>query len=345
MQTQASKLTMAVAASALLPAQAPTPVPLASAAPAAVTRPRPHVAADPLRAILFMCAAVTCFACLDGAAKYLVAHGKIPLFQVAWARFLGQLAGIILVMGLVSVPRMLATSKPGHQLVRSALLMSSTVFNFLALNELRLDQTTTFSFLTPLMVALLAGPILGEWVGWRRLSAILVGFCGILVVVRPGMTQFQPAMLFSLASMASYALFMISTRYLSSYDPPMVTLFYSLFAGTFLLAPVALSGWVWPATPLAWVLMVAVGCFGGIGHYLFILANRSAPASTIAPFVYVQLLSMASLGYLVFGDVPDPWTLGGASIIIASGVYLIARERVMKASAATSTVSGNVGAP
>lgn len=299
---------------------------------------------DPLRAIVLMCCAVTCFAALDCAAKYLVAVGRFPPLQVAWARFLGQAAAILVVMGLVSLPRLLVTRKPGHQLLRSLLLMSSTVFNFLALIELRLDQTTTFSFLTPLVVALLAGPILGEWVGWRRLAAILVGFCGILVVVRPGMTQLQPAMLFSLASMASYALFMISTRYLSGYDPPLVTLFYSLFAGTVLLAPVALAGWVWPKTATEWTLIIVLGCFGGIGHYLFILANRAAPASTVAPFVYVQLLSMTSLGYLVFGDVPDLWTLLGAMIIIASGVYLIYRERVMKASAATTAAIGHATA-
>lgn len=312
--------------------------------PGSETAPRterrvPIVAADPLKAILLMMAAVTCFAALDATAKYLVTISRIPLIEVAWARFLGQLAAILVVMGLVSVPRLLRASKPGWQLVRSVLLMSSTVFNFFALNDLRLDQTTTFAFLTPLMVALLAGPILGEWVGWRRLSAILVGFCGILVVVRPGMTAFEPAMLFALASMVSYALFMLLTRYLSAHDETMTTLFYSLFAGVFLLAPFAIAGWVWPKSPLEWTLMSIVGCFGALGHYLFILANRTAPASTIAPFVYVQLLSMTALGYLVFGDLPDIWTLVGAAIIIASGVYLIYRERVMKASAATATVA------
>jgi drug/metabolite transporter (DMT)-like permease len=302
--------------------------------------PRPAAEGDSLRAIALMCLAVTCFAGLDCSAKYLVTVGKIPIVEVAWARFIGQLVAILFVMGLINVPRLLASRKPGWQLLRSGLLMTSTVCNFLALNELRLDQTTTFSFLTPLVVAALAGPLLGEWVGWRRMVAIMVGFCGILVVVRPGFSALQPAMLFALGSMASYALFMISTRHLARFDPPMVTLFYSLFAGAVLLAPVAISGWVWPSTWIMTVLMVAVGLFGAAGHYVFILANRLAPASTIAPFVYVQILSMTSLGFLVFGDVPDRWTIAGAAIIIGSGIYLIYRERVQNASAATDTASG-----
>ena len=181
----------------------------------------------------------------------------------------------------------------------------------------------------PLVVAALAGPLLGEWVGWRRAVAIVCGFIGILVVVRPGFTAVHWAFAVSLLAMLAYAGFMLVTRKLSTFDPPLVTLFYALLAGVTLGAPFAFAHWVWPGDPLHYALLLALGAFGGLGHYLLILAYRLAPASSVSPFLYFQLLSMTGLGYLVFGDVPDHWTLAGSAIVIASGIYLVHRERVV----------------
>lgn len=284
------------------------------------------VAPNRLRAIGLICLAVTCFSGLDSTAKYLVGVVQLPTTQVVWVRFLGQFLAIVMVLGLVAVPRLLRTRRLKFQITRSFLLLASTGFNFLALRELRLDQTTTIMFVAPLMVALLAGPILGEWVGWRRLIAILVGFGGILIVIRPGYAAFQPALLFAFAGMVSYACFILVTRYLSSHDPPEVTLFYSLIAGTYFVAPLALVDWVWPEDPFIYLLLAGLGFWGGLGHYLFILAHRYAPAPTIAPFLYIQLLSMTGLGYLIFGDIPDLWSMVGAGVVVLSGIYLLYRE-------------------
>ena len=139
----------------------------------------------------------------------------------------------------MSVKALFTTNRFKLQLVRSLLMVATTAFNFMALRYLRLDQTITIVFLAPLMVALLAGPLLGEWVGWRRLVAILVGFAGILIVVRPGVGGVHPAVIISLVGMLAYALFMLLTRYLAAFDPPLVTLFYSMFAGTIGAAPLA----------------------------------------------------------------------------------------------------------
>ena len=248
-----------------------------------------------------------------------------------WMRFLGQLALIVLVMGVVNVPALVRTRKPWHQALRSLFLLGSTAFNFGALAYLRLDQALSIQFMTPLLVALLAGPVLGEWVGWRRMVAILAGFCGILVAIRPGFASVHPAVFLSFGCVISYALFTLSTRHLSAFDPPEVTLFLSLFAGAILFAPLALVDWVWPADGFTWALLVMLGAFGGAGHYLFILAYRSAPASSLAPFVYAQLVAATAIGYVVFSDLPDGWTIAGAVIIIASGLYLVHRERVVKA--------------
>lgn len=283
-----------------------------------------------MKAIALMVLAVSLFSCLDTTAKYLMSIAGLPLAQIVWMRFLGQFMAILLVFGAVGVPRLVQTQKLRWQIVRSCLLLSSTACNFMALQHLRLDRTLTIQFLAPLLVALLAGPFLGEWIGWRRLLAILVGFAGIVIVIRPGVAAVHPAVIFAFGSMASYAAFMLLTRYLSAYDPAENTLFHSLLAGTFLVAPFAWADWVWPKDPAIWLLLFSLGFWGGAGHYIFILAHRAAPASTVAPFLYVQLLSVTGLGYLVFGDLPDAWTLLGALIVVASGIYLVHRERVRR---------------
>jgi drug/metabolite transporter (DMT)-like permease len=165
--------------------------------------------------------------------------------EVVWVRYFGQLITMVLMLGLLAIPRLLQTKKLAAQIARSFLLLISTACNFVALRHLRLDQTTTIGFLTPLVVAVLAGPVLGERIGSRRAVAIVVGFGGILLALRPDTTQFHPAIVFSMSSMLACALFSLITRYLAPYDPPEVTLFYSLLAGTFLAAPFAAANWVW----------------------------------------------------------------------------------------------------
>jgi drug/metabolite transporter (DMT)-like permease len=285
-------------------------------------------AGDALKGIGLMCLALGLFSLLDSTAKYMASVAHLPVAEVTWLRFVSQFFLIVSVVGFSALPRLLRSQRLTHQLVRSLLMLLSTIFNFLALRHLRLDQTQTIYFLTPLVVALLAGPYLGEWVGWRRMLAIIVGFCGILVVVRPGVVTFHPAMGLALGSMLAYAFFLLLTRYLAAYDTPEVTLFYSLVAGAVLMAPFAVYDWVWPPTPMIWLLLILMGVWGGIGHYLVILAYRQAPASTLAPFIYLGLITHTIAGYFFFGQLPDTWTVAGAAIVIASGIYLVHRERV-----------------
>lgn len=286
-----------------------------------------------LTAIGLMLLALAFFSTLDTAAKWLATREGIPVMQLSWLRFLVQFLGLLILvpaLGLMSLESLFTTKKFAKQIVRSTLMAATTLFNFLALQYLRLDQTITIVFLAPLVVAALAGPLLGEWVGWRRAIAIAVGFAGVLIAVRPGFGDVHPAVIYSFLAMAAYALFMLLTRHLAPYDPPLVTLFYSMFVGTLFGAPVALMQWVWPDSWTTWALLLSLGLLGGTGHFLFILAYSRAPASAISPFLYAQLITMVAMGYLVFGDVPDLWTMIGASVIIASGIYLIHRERVTK---------------
>ncbi|MFV0369513.1 MAG: DMT family transporter [Hyphomicrobiaceae bacterium] len=301
--------------------------------------PQPNNAADTtlssrrLTAIGLMLIAVIFFSLLDTAVKYLTTQAHVPVTQVTWVRFMVQFVGLLVLVpafGLLSLERLFTTKKPAQQLLRSVLMAATTLFNFIAVQYLRLDQTVTVIFLAPLLVAALAGPLLGEWVGWRRGIAIAVGFLGVLIAVRPGFGAVHPAIIYSFLAMAAYAFFMLLTRHLAPYDPPLVTLFYSMFAGAVFGAPFAIMDWVWPEHWTTWAVLLSLGLLGGCGHFLFILAYARAPASTISPFIYSELITIAALGYLVFGDVPDVWTLTGASVIIASGIYLIHRERLTK---------------
>jgi drug/metabolite transporter (DMT)-like permease len=194
------------------------------------------------------------------------------------------------------------------------------------------DQTATIFFLTPLVIAALAGPILNEWVGWRRLVAILTGFFGILIVMRPGFGWIHWAVLFSLGATLSYALYSIATRYLAAHDDARVTQFYTPLAGMIIMAPLAYIEWVWPSSPLIWALFIWLGVAGAFGHWLLIQAFRFASAPVLAPFIYVNLIWMTSLGYFVFGDIPDIATVAGGAVVVGSGLYLLYRERRMNTS-------------
>jgi drug/metabolite transporter (DMT)-like permease len=289
-----------------------------------------YPAADPrqrLVAIGLMALATVCFAALDSTAKYLVVRESVPVAEVTWLRFVGHVVFSAIVLWPFALRPSLRSAKPLIQVLRSALMVVTTGFNFVALRYLQLDQTVTIFFLTPLLVAALAGPLLHEWVGWHRVLAIIVGFLGVLVVMHPGLGGLRWAMLLVLVATFGYALYNIATRYLAAFDPPEVTQTYTPLAGAVVMAPFALPAWQWPQDALVWLLFASLGFWGGLGHWLLILAHRHAPAPVLAPFIYLGLIWMSVAGLLIFGDVPTLWTLSGAAIVILSGLYLLARER------------------
>jgi drug/metabolite transporter (DMT)-like permease len=280
-----------------------------------------------LEAIGLMALATICFAGLDSTAKYLVGIKGVPVAEVSWFRFAGHAVFTALVLWPLAFKPSLRSKKPVVQIVRSALMVVTTGFNFVALRYLQLDQTVTIFFLTPLIVAALAGPLLGEWVGWHRMLAIVSGFLGVLLVMHPGFGTVHWAMLLVLVATFGYALYNLATRYLAAFDPPEVTQTFTPLVGVVVLAPFALSAWQTPHELRVMLLLASLGFWGGLGHWLLILAHRIAPASALAPFIYLGLIWMSGVGYLVFGNVPTLWTLSGAAIVIASGLYLFARER------------------
>jgi drug/metabolite transporter (DMT)-like permease len=281
-----------------------------------------------LTGIALMCGAVACFAMLDTTAKYLNLY--MSTLQVVWARYTGAFLFPFILSNPWTRPGLTRTKRPLLLLVRSMLLLASTLCNFAALRYLQLDEAIALIFSTPFLVAALSGPILGEWVHWRRWTAIAVGFVGVLVVTRPGAGSFHPAALLSLSAALCYALYSISTRILARTDSNETTLFYSNLVGFLTLMPVVPFVWTTPGDPLVIALMVATGAIGSFGHYLLIAAHRLAPAAVLSPFIYTEIVLVTALGFLVFGDVPNRFTLTGAAIVVASGLYLLHRERKVR---------------
>jgi drug/metabolite transporter (DMT)-like permease len=287
-----------------------------------------HERASRLTGIALMCGAVACFAFLDTTAKYLNLH--MSTLEVVWARYTGAFLLPFIVSNPWTRPGLVTTARPLLQVGRSVLLLASTMCNFMALRYLQLDEAISIAFSTPFFVAALSGPILGEWVRWRRWTAISVGFLGVLVVTRPGPGSFQPAALLSLGGAMCYALYALSTRILARTDSNETTLFYSNIVGAGAMLPVVPFFWTTPTDALIIALMVVTGALGSFGHYLLIAAHRLAPAAVLSPFIYTEIPLMIVLGFLVFDDLPNRWTLTGAAIVVASGLYILHRERMVK---------------
>jgi drug/metabolite transporter (DMT)-like permease len=280
---------------------------------------------DALRAIGFMCAGVSTFPFLNAAVKLL--SPNYPALQITWARFTGHL----IVMLLVFLPqyhwKLLQTRQPLVQTGRSILMLMSNLVFVMAIGRVPLATASAIGFTSPLIVTALSVPLLHESVGWRRWSAVLVGFAGALLVIRPGRGLVDPAVLLLLLSSLSYALYQIATRWVSRHDNAATGIIFSALAGSLALSLAMPFIFVMPKTLLDAVLFVCLGLLGGVGHYLVIRAFQLGHAATIAPLGYVELIGSTVLGYLIFGHFPDFWTWVGAGIIIASGAYIALRER------------------
>jgi drug/metabolite transporter (DMT)-like permease len=251
----------------------------------------------------------------------------VPVIVVVWLRFLRHAVLASALLLPLKGRRLVTTQHWRWHVVRGAMFCAMTGINFWALQYLQLAVTSSIFFIVPILIALMAAPMLGEKLDAGRWMAIVAGFAGVLVIVRPGSAEFHPAMLLSLVNAALYALFNLTTRHLAAYDPPETIQYLPAVVAAVLLAPFAIAGWQSPATWLEWAILCLLGVLGGLGHYLLALAHRYAPATVIAPFLYQQVIYMALFGYLVFGDVPGAGVWVGAAIVIASGLYLFARER------------------
>jgi drug/metabolite transporter (DMT)-like permease len=280
--------------------------------------------ADIVRGILLMCAGVSMFPFMNAAVKQLTAH--YPVLQIVWARFTGHLIFMLIVFLPQYGRSLLATRRPGVQIGRSLLMLISNLVFVLAIGRVPLATASAIGFTSPLLVTALSVPLLHETVGWRRWSAVSIGFAGALLIIRPGSGLHDPALLLLLVSSGAYALYLIATRWVGTYDGAATGIVFTALLGSLVMTAVLPFVFVWPHDLLDLLLFCSLGLFGGCGHYLVIRAFQSGPAAVIAPLGYVELLGTATLGYVIFGNFPDAWTWVGAAVIIASGVYIALRE-------------------
>jgi len=282
------------------------------------------------KGFLLAAAGLFLFACMDSTTKYLTTHYNVP-FVVAM-RYLVHFFLMVVILAPRHSAQLVHTQRTGLVIARAIVLTIASLCMGMALHRMPLAETTAINFLAPTLVALLAGSILGEKIGGWGWAAILTGFIGVLMIARPGGGLDTVGILFALGAAVANATYQLLSRLLASTEKAITLLFYTALIGSIVFG-IALP-WFWeneaPST-LELVLLFSMGASGGLGHYLFTLAYRHAPASILAPMTYLQLLWAGLLGWIIFGTIPDSMSLTGMAIVAASGLIIAFKSRFTKA--------------
>ena len=286
-------------------------------------------AGDPRRAILLMLAGVSMFPFMNACVKYLTTIYPLP--EVVWARFAGHMILVLLIFGpKIGLVRLFQTRRPKLQFARSALMMSSTLLFVAGLMHVPLATASAIVFTAPLIVTALSVPLLKEEVGWRRWTAVAVGFAGALIIIRPGAGVANLASLLILGNAACYAVYQILTRKIGMDDRAETGIAYAALFGAIAMTFVLPFFWTPPQSILHAAMFLAIGALGGLGHFLIIKAFQLYRPAVLAPMSYTELVGASILGYLIFGHFPDALTWLGALVVVASGVYTFHREAVRR---------------
>ncbi|HEX2115730.1 MAG TPA: DMT family transporter [Alphaproteobacteria bacterium] len=277
------------------------------------------------RAIAVMLLAMFLFACMDAVNKNL--SQTYAVTQILWVRFVFFL-GFALLVARQRMRLSVAIRSRAFwlQSARSVLLIGEIGTFILALHYLPLADVHALAAITPLLVTALSVPILGERVEWRRWAAIAAGFVGVLIIVRPGFIELDWRIFIALAGALFFAVYQIMLRVVARHDPPETTLLYSALIGTIVLSGIGPFTWT-PPDAEAWVLLLIGAVLGAGAHYSLIKALELGEASRLQPYGYTLMIWAALIGYVAFGQFPDAFTVAGAVIIAASGIYAFARER------------------
>ena len=280
-----------------------------------------------MKAITFNLLAWVMLPIMDGFAKYL--SSDLPVLQITWARYFFTVAFTLPIMFFFFRKNLVWTDKPKLQLIRGLILLTANVCFFYSISIISLAKALTLAFIAPLIVTAFSPIFLGENVGFRRWSAVIIGFIGSMVVIRPGFVEINLASLAALGTGVMYGFYLIITRKLSSSDNPLLTLLLTGVVGAIIISFVMPFVWIKP-TLNQWSMMAAIGIFACVGHLFIILSLKYADASKLAPFSYFEIVTNIIIGYYFFSDFPDKWTFLGLFIIIFSGIYISRRENIVK---------------
>ena len=276
-----------------------------------------------MKAIIFSLLGWMFLPVMDGFAKYL--SDDLPILQITWARYFFTVAFVFPIMLFFYKKQLVWSDKPKLQIFRGLILLSANICFFYAISVISLAKALTLAFIAPLIVTAFSPILLGEKVGYRRWTAVAVGFIGSLIVIRPGFLEFNLASMAALATGFFYGFYLIITRKLSTSDNPLLTLLITGMVGALLVSLIIPFYWVKP-TLNQWSLMAGIGVFACIGHLFLILSLKYADASKLAPLGYTEIIPNVIIGYYFFSELPDNWTYLGLFIIVLSGLYISRRE-------------------
>lgn len=286
--------------------------------------PRAEARTSGYRGIPWMLLTMFLFVSLDSIAKYLIEDYSV--IQVVWGRYTFHMVFLLLLLRH-RLPKVLVTRRLGIQLFRSLLLLVTTALFFLGLRYVPLAEASAIMFVGPIIVTVLSVPMLREAVGPYRWAGVMVGFAGALIILRPGTEMMKLGALLPLSAAFTFALYQITTRMLSHTDRPLTTLVYTALVG--MAATGVAVPFFWTSLDATgWGLMFLIGLLGGVGHFTLIKAFEASEAATVTPYGYTTLIWAILSGIVVFDEYPDAWTLAGAAVIIASGLYIFHRQRL-----------------
>ena len=264
---------------------------------------------------------------MDGMAKHL--STEIHFLEVVWGRYFFMVLISVPITFIFFTKHLSWPKNINIQLVRSIFLFLSTILFFYAISVLSLAESLTLAFVSPIIVTLLSAILLKEQVGFRRWTAVIVGFIGAIIVIRPGFNDISLATFAGLGTGIAYAFYVISTRKLSSIDSPLLTLIFTGLSGAIIISIIVPFVWITP-NYTQWLFLIGLAAVGTLGHFFLILSLNFAEASKLAPFAYFEIVTNIIIGYYFFGDLPDRWIWIGLIIIVSSGVYITTREHLLK---------------
>ena len=276
-----------------------------------------------MKAIILNLSAWIVLPFMDTIAKYL--SSEISFFQITWARYFFTVFWTLPLMFFFFRKNLKWSENPKLQILRGITLLSANICFFYSISIISMAKALTLAFIAPLVTTALSTIILGENVGIKRWSAVIVGFLGSLVVIRPGLIEFNLATFAALGTGFFYGVYLIITRKLHTVDNPLLTLLITGVVGAIISSLFVPIIWI-NLSQSQWLWLALMGIFACLGHLLLIYSLRYADASKLAPFGYFEIVTTIILGYYFFQDFPDIWTFTGLFIIISSGVYVFKRE-------------------
>ena len=280
-----------------------------------------------MKAIVLNASAWMIVPVMDAFAKHL--SSSMDVLQITWGRYFFTLIFTLSLMLIFYRKSLVWTKKPFLQLIRGLIFVFSTYLFFYAISEISLPKALTLAFVAPICVTALSPFFLKEQVGIKRWLAVFLGFFGTLVVIRPGLIEFNLATFAALGCGICYGFYLIITKKLSSSDNPLLTLLLSGIVGTIIISPFLPSIWINP-TSNQWILLVLIGLIASVAHLLLILSLKYADASKLAPLGYTEIITNIIISYYFFNDLPDNWTYLGLFIIVISGLYVSKKEYLIR---------------